>query len=349
MCAAIEDVVVLPCAPATAIVRFSALRSASRPRAGGRAARARGAAARSGFSGAIALEWTTSTSSPAGTFAAAWPTCTSTPSARSSARPGNPRGRSPTPSRRADRGAGVAAHPGAAEPDEVQPPPGPRPVAHAPTIGRRRVEANTRRNLRCARARAHRRAGPSPPAGIALPTASLVSARYSGRGGRARRVPQRRLRPLFASTTPRTDGGRVSDQPWAGRRLHLIGLGGAGMSGYARVATRLGARVSGSDRGGGPGPRGGCARSASRSTSGTTPRSPGRRGRRGSTPPRSRPTTPNARRPRARAAYRPRADLLEQISRAEADDRGRGRAREDDDDVDDRPRAAAHRAWSPRT
>src|SRR4029079_17769284 len=47
--------------------------------------------------------------------------------------------------------------------------------------------------------------------------------------------------------TPRTDGGRVSDRPWAGRRLHLIGLGGAGMSGYARVATQLGARVSGSD------------------------------------------------------------------------------------------------------
>ena len=37
-------------------------------------------------------------------------------------------------------------------------------------------------------------------------------------------------------------------QPWRGRRLHLIGLGGAAMSGYARVATQLGARVSGSDR-----------------------------------------------------------------------------------------------------
>jgi UDP-N-acetylmuramate--alanine ligase len=38
------------------------------------------------------------------------------------------------------------------------------------------------------------------------------------------------------------------ERPWAGRRLHLIGLGGAGMSGYARVATQLGAAVSGSDR-----------------------------------------------------------------------------------------------------
>jgi UDP-N-acetylmuramate--alanine ligase len=39
-----------------------------------------------------------------------------------------------------------------------------------------------------------------------------------------------------------------SEGPWAGRRLHLVGLGGAGMSGYARVAVQLGARVSGSDR-----------------------------------------------------------------------------------------------------
>jgi len=36
--------------------------------------------------------------------------------------------------------------------------------------------------------------------------------------------------------------------PWAGRRLHLVGVGGAGMSGYARVAVQLGATVSGSDR-----------------------------------------------------------------------------------------------------
>jgi UDP-N-acetylmuramate--alanine ligase len=36
--------------------------------------------------------------------------------------------------------------------------------------------------------------------------------------------------------------------PWAGRRLHLIGLGGAGMSAYALAARALGAEVSGSDR-----------------------------------------------------------------------------------------------------
>jgi UDP-N-acetylmuramate--alanine ligase len=35
--------------------------------------------------------------------------------------------------------------------------------------------------------------------------------------------------------------------PWSGRRLHFVGAGGAGMSGYARVAHALGAEVSGSD------------------------------------------------------------------------------------------------------
>src|SRR4051794_31741875 len=35
---------------------------------------------------------------------------------------------------------------------------------------------------------------------------------------------------------------------WAGRRLPLVGIGGAGMSGYALVCAELGATVSGSDR-----------------------------------------------------------------------------------------------------
>ena len=35
---------------------------------------------------------------------------------------------------------------------------------------------------------------------------------------------------------------------WAGRRLHFVGLGGAGMSGLALVAAALGASVTGSDR-----------------------------------------------------------------------------------------------------
>jgi UDP-N-acetylmuramate--alanine ligase len=35
--------------------------------------------------------------------------------------------------------------------------------------------------------------------------------------------------------------------PWSGRRLHFVGVGGAGMSGYARAAHALGAGVTGSD------------------------------------------------------------------------------------------------------
>jgi len=38
------------------------------------------------------------------------------------------------------------------------------------------------------------------------------------------------------------------DGPWSGRRLHFVGIGGAGMSGLALVARRLGAEVTGSDR-----------------------------------------------------------------------------------------------------
>ncbi len=39
-----------------------------------------------------------------------------------------------------------------------------------------------------------------------------------------------------------------SKRPWTRRRLHFVGVGGAGMSGYARAAHALGASVSGSDR-----------------------------------------------------------------------------------------------------
>jgi UDP-N-acetylmuramate--alanine ligase len=38
-----------------------------------------------------------------------------------------------------------------------------------------------------------------------------------------------------------------SGAPWRGRRLHFVGVGGAGMSAYARAASELGAQVSGSD------------------------------------------------------------------------------------------------------
>jgi UDP-N-acetylmuramate--alanine ligase len=40
------------------------------------------------------------------------------------------------------------------------------------------------------------------------------------------------------------------DGPWSGRKLHFVGIGGAGMSGLALVARELGAEVTGSDRSG---------------------------------------------------------------------------------------------------
>ena len=39
----------------------------------------------------------------------------------------------------------------------------------------------------------------------------------------------------------------AAELPWQGRRLHFVGVGGAGMSAYARAASALGAAVSGSD------------------------------------------------------------------------------------------------------
>jgi UDP-N-acetylmuramate--alanine ligase len=39
----------------------------------------------------------------------------------------------------------------------------------------------------------------------------------------------------------------AGEHPWAGRTIHFVGVGGAGMSAYARAAHTLGASVSGSD------------------------------------------------------------------------------------------------------
>ena len=56
---------------------------------------------------------------------------------------------------------------------------------------------------------------------------------------------------LAAATRERErarDATPTPERPWEGRRLHFVGVGGAGMSGYARAAHALGATVSGSDR-----------------------------------------------------------------------------------------------------
>ncbi len=86
--AIIDVVVVFPCAPATAIVRFSRLICSSRSARGRSGSPRSRAATRSGFSAGIAVEWKTSTPSPAGTFAASCPTWTSTPISRSPASAG---------------------------------------------------------------------------------------------------------------------------------------------------------------------------------------------------------------------------------------------------------------------
>src|SRR4051794_34291229 len=70
---------------------------------------------------------------------------------------------------------------------------------------------------------------------LRLFTPPLTRARAKGSGPLAAE-PVDRVRPMSGA------------QPWSGRRLHLVGVGGAGMSGYARVAIQLGAQVSGSDR-----------------------------------------------------------------------------------------------------
>ncbi len=55
---------------------------------------------------------------------------------------------------------------------------------------------------------------------------------------------------LTRHSQPSSEAGEAVEQelPWAGRTLHFIGIGGAGMSGLALIAHRLGASVSGSDR-----------------------------------------------------------------------------------------------------
>jgi UDP-N-acetylmuramate--alanine ligase len=47
-------------------------------------------------------------------------------------------------------------------------------------------------------------------------------------------------------------GADAGERPWLGRRIHLIGVGGSGMSAYARAAHALGAELSGSDGADGP-------------------------------------------------------------------------------------------------
>ena len=86
--------------------------------------------------------------------------------------------------------------------------------------------------------------------GLAAGTARLR--RRPGRGpppppvAPARRGAGRRRRPSPPPAGAPLSSAAVAD--WTGRRLHFIGIGGAGMSGLALVAAALGAEVTGSDR-----------------------------------------------------------------------------------------------------
>src|SRR5436190_21990450 len=73
---------------------------------------------------------------------------------------------------------------------------------------------------------------------------------------RAWRGPTRRPTSLQSCLRPPSGDGAgggtamsTADAPWHGRRLHLVGVGGAGLSAYARAAHALGAQVTGSDAG----------------------------------------------------------------------------------------------------
>ena len=69
------------------------------------------------------------------------------------------------------------------------------------------------------------------------------------RGGRRGAAGGGARMSTHESTARRAQSGGA---PWRGRAIHFVGVGGAGMSAYARVAHELGARVSGSDRAGSP-------------------------------------------------------------------------------------------------
>ena len=70
--------------------------------------------------------------------------------------------------------------------------------------------------------------------------------------GRSRRLDDSTEAAPAPSCGPRASAGATrsgpASRPWSGRRLHFVGIGGAGMSGLALVAGALGAAVTGSDR-----------------------------------------------------------------------------------------------------
>ena len=148
---------------------------------------------------------------------------------------------------------------------------------------------------------------------------------------RARAAVARRPTRRATAGSARTSLRPPMDRPWADRRLHFVGIGGAGMSGLALVAQELGAsRHAAPTAPAAPPTRRGCARRASSRSPATPPqRAGGRRGRRldARSRPRTRSAPSRGARPARAAPRRParRADA------AAADDRRLRHPRQDDD------------------
>ena len=181
-----------------------------------------------------------------------------------------------------------------------------------------------------------------------------AEARWSGRrlgarrpvpaGARDRSDAGRRAHAAVAPGAPLAFASMADERPWAGRRLHLIGLGGAGMSGYARVAAQLGAAVSGSDRADSPGLRALVDLGVEVHVGHDAANVPAGEGVEVVHSTAIAPDNPERAAARERGLPdHPRAELLGAAERAQAHDRDRRRARQDHDDVDGGARAAALR------
>ena len=176
------------------------------------------------------------------------------------------------------------------------------------------------------------------------------AARADGRRRPSRRAARRRRRDRRAGArrragrTPRAEGGpgESVDQPWSGRKLHFVGIGGAGHErpGADRAgAGRRGQRLRRARR---RRTSTSCAPPASSRVSATMPRTRSRT-RSWSSPRRSPPTCPRSRRARARRPVHHRGSCWPRPSPMRRVIAVARHARQDDDDRDDRARAGGVR------
>src|SRR3954454_16031049 len=82
-------------------------------------------------------------------------------------------------------------------------------------------------------------------ASVSRPRSAVsIASRWPGRSS-VKPIASRATRAIRSLACPPMDG------PWSHRKLHFVGIGGAGMSGLALVAKELGAEFTASDRSGG--------------------------------------------------------------------------------------------------